>query len=268
MQVAEQYNLHLRGSPDNLDLNNKHIGDEGAKVLADALRTNTSVERLYLWNTGIGDDGAKALAAVLASNASLKDISLGGNRIGDEGGKALAAALRTNTTLRLLYLGNNRIRNEAKQAMAKMFADNYCLIMIDGFQSECGAVIERNKRIKAEREKEENQRAHQQEQPVTSAPHAASVEEVNIEEIKHQINRGTLIGKGAFGEGRYCFSCIQDTNTLNFGGGGAVFKISWRRLGVAVKVLQYHTGESALRELRNLAALRSPYLVFTLFYFD
>jgi len=267
MQVAERYNLHLHGSPDGLDLNNKHIGDEGAKVLADALRTNTSLERLYLWNTGIGDDGAKALAAVLASNTHLKDISLGGNRIGDEGGKALAAALRTNTTLQLFYLGNNRIGKEAKQAMAKMFADNYCLTLIDGFQSECGVIIERNKRIKAERDQAEkkNQRA-QQKQPAASAPHA--VEEVDIEEIKNQINSGTLIGKGAFGEGRYCFSCIQDTNTLNFGGGGAVFKISWRRLGVAVKVLQYHTGESALRELRNLAALRSPYLVFTLFYFD
>ena len=34
---------------------------------------------------------------------------------------------------------------------------------------------------------------------------------------------------------------------------------------MAVKVLRYHTGESALRELRNLAALRSPYLVKQLF---
>eukprot|EP00191_Tetraselmis_sp_GSL018_P010024 CAMPEP_0177617222 /NCGR_PEP_ID=MMETSP0419_2-20121207/24730_1 /TAXON_ID=582737 /ORGANISM="Tetraselmis sp., Strain GSL018" /LENGTH=94 /DNA_ID=CAMNT_0019115645 /DNA_START=504 /DNA_END=784 /DNA_ORIENTATION=+ len=65
------------------------IGDEGAKVLAEALN-NGALTELSLRGNGIGDEGAKALAAALWQNPALTELRLWGNIIGDEGAKALA----------------------------------------------------------------------------------------------------------------------------------------------------------------------------------
>ncbi len=49
---------------------NEEIGDEGAKALAEALKVNATVEKLFLDGCGIGDDGAAAFAEALRSNTS------------------------------------------------------------------------------------------------------------------------------------------------------------------------------------------------------
>ena len=72
---------------------NKEIGDEGAKALAEALKVNATVERLYLDGCGIGDDGAAALAEALRSNTSLTVLDLGGNGIGEQGKQLLREAV-------------------------------------------------------------------------------------------------------------------------------------------------------------------------------
>ena len=95
---------------------NKEIGDEGAKALAEALKVNATVETLSLVRCGIGDDGAAALAEALRSNTSLTRLDLCGNGIGDDGA-AFAGALRSNTTLRSLSLAETGISQQGKQLL-------------------------------------------------------------------------------------------------------------------------------------------------------
>ena len=72
---------------------NKEIGDEGAKALAEALKVNATVEELNLYDCGIGDDGAAAIAEALRSNTSLTYLGLYDNGIGEQGKQLLRDAV-------------------------------------------------------------------------------------------------------------------------------------------------------------------------------
>ena len=56
---------------------------------------------LYLGGNSIGDAGATQLADALRANTSVNKLFLGGNSIGDAGATQLADALRTNTSVAL-----------------------------------------------------------------------------------------------------------------------------------------------------------------------
>ena len=71
-----------------------NIGDEGAKAIAEALKVNEVVTKLWLNNNKIGDDGAKAIAEALKVNAVLNKLYLQYNsNMGDAGEKALRDAV-------------------------------------------------------------------------------------------------------------------------------------------------------------------------------
>ena len=108
----------------SLDLFRNGIGDDGAKALATALKTNTWLTSLELGFNSIGADGATALAAALKTNTWLTSLELESNRIGDEGANALAAALKTNTSLTLLNLGGNRIGDETNSTIHTLIIKN------------------------------------------------------------------------------------------------------------------------------------------------
>ena len=57
------------------------LGDSGACALAEALRTNRSVEKLFIEKNGIGPRGAGALAEALATSATLQGLYFGGNAL-------------------------------------------------------------------------------------------------------------------------------------------------------------------------------------------
>ena len=80
------------------------IKDGGAKAIAEALKTNKTLERLYLSVNLIGDEGVKALAKALETNKTLTELTLGAkegkNRITNEGLLAIAEALKSNQTLK------------------------------------------------------------------------------------------------------------------------------------------------------------------------
>ena len=69
----------------SLDLTWNNIGDDGAKLIADALKDNHSVETLYLMHNNIGIDGAKLIVDALKINHSLKILDFFGNKIGIDG---------------------------------------------------------------------------------------------------------------------------------------------------------------------------------------
>eukprot|EP00434_Breviolum_minutum_P016480 symbB.v1.2.014527.t1/scaffold1031.1/size143042/2 len=92
------------------------LGPEGAKVLAEALKENRTLERLNLAENKIclysdiclyRDKAAQVLAEALKENRTLKRLNLAGNHIGFPGVKVLQEALETNTTLEHLELAEN-----------------------------------------------------------------------------------------------------------------------------------------------------------------
>jgi len=110
-----------------VNLNNKSIGDEGAKALANALRTNSTVTVLNLGDNSIGDEGAKALSNALLTNSTLTELDLSDSSIEDEGAKALADVLLTNSTLTELNLSTNCIGAEGAKALANALLTNSTL---------------------------------------------------------------------------------------------------------------------------------------------
>ena len=101
-----------------IDLYNKGLTAHDATVVAEILKSNTSVREVNLdGNTEIGDEGSKALAEALKVNATVEVLHLGSCGIGDDGAAAFAAALRSNTSLTVLNLFGNGIGEQGKQLL-------------------------------------------------------------------------------------------------------------------------------------------------------
>jgi Ran GTPase-activating protein (RanGAP) involved in mRNA processing and transport len=73
------------------------IGDEGAKALAEALKTNETITTVNL-------SGVRVVCGVSWLRLTFHWMRLQGNPIGDEGAKALAEALKTNKSVTNIYL--------------------------------------------------------------------------------------------------------------------------------------------------------------------
>ena len=101
-----------------IELFDKGLTAHDATVVAEILKSNTSVTRVYLGgNKEIGDEGAKALAEALKVNATVEVLDLDGCGIGDDGAAAIAEALRSNTSLTVLYLSGNGIGEQGEQLL-------------------------------------------------------------------------------------------------------------------------------------------------------
>lgn len=95
---------------------NSVIGDEGAKILARALKGNQTLKILDLTGAGIGAEGAVALAAAL-SGSEVEELDLTLNSIGDKGAEALAAAL-PGSKVKSLWCTACQIGNKGAAAVA------------------------------------------------------------------------------------------------------------------------------------------------------
>lgn len=103
-----------------LDLTGIGRGDEGAILIATALKKNTSVRELCLRWSSIGIDGAVAVAASLHDgNRSLTGLDLFCNSIKDAGAAAVSVAIIANPAIRTLDLGWNSIGDSGAAAIAK-----------------------------------------------------------------------------------------------------------------------------------------------------
>jgi len=113
--ILEQYIAY------EINLGNRGLTAHDATVVAEILKSKTSVRKVTLWgNPEIGDEGAKALAEALMVNTTVKELLLSTCGIGDDGAAALAGALRSNTSLKTLYLqslDNNGISEQGKQLL-------------------------------------------------------------------------------------------------------------------------------------------------------
>ncbi|KAF9140378.1 hypothetical protein BGX30_006609, partial [Mortierella sp. GBA39] len=108
-----------------LDLGNNSIEYERVKALAEALKANSTLTTLYLRRNSIGDNGAKSLAEALKINSTLTTLDL--ERI-PTGAKALAEALKANLTLTTLNLEWNSIESDRAKALAEALMTNSTLV--------------------------------------------------------------------------------------------------------------------------------------------
>ena len=98
-----------------LDLDYNKCGVAGAKCLAAALETNTTLEKIYMEGNEVGPQGAAYLAAALEKNQTLNTMNLGHNGIGPTGAAALAASIHaSNGSLQWLNLSFNHLGKRGK----------------------------------------------------------------------------------------------------------------------------------------------------------
>jgi hypothetical protein len=119
-----------------LYFNCRAIGTDGVKAIAEMLKSNTSLTTLKFRYNEIGDDGAKAIAEALKSNTSLTTLNLHTNEIGVDGAKAIAEALKSNTSLTTLNLGGNRISVDGAKAIAEALKSNTSLTTLNLWYNE------------------------------------------------------------------------------------------------------------------------------------
>ncbi|KAL0239579.1 hypothetical protein GEMRC1_009687 [Eukaryota sp. GEM-RC1] len=115
----------------SIDLDSNHIGDEGARTLADALKVNTTVTIVNLASNSIGLEGARALEEALKVNTAVKNICLSYNSIGDDGTRALAQVLIDNNVVTIVNLSYNSIGDDGARALADALKVNTSVTSID-----------------------------------------------------------------------------------------------------------------------------------------
>jgi len=88
-----------------LNCKNNKIGTEGARMISEVLKSNSTLTELDLSYNEIGDEGARMISEGLESNSTLTKLYLGNNNIGAEGAKMVSERWNSNRTLKSLYLG-------------------------------------------------------------------------------------------------------------------------------------------------------------------
>ncbi|RNA15578.1 leucine rich repeat [Brachionus plicatilis] len=133
---------HWTGHLETLFLGANRIGDDGAKIVADILKTDSKLSRLNMTSSRIGPEGMKYLAQSMQSNSSLLLLDLGymkasmdvgelGNFIQDEGAEYLAEMVRKNKSLLSLNVNNNHMTRIGIMKIRDAVRDNDSLIQLE-----------------------------------------------------------------------------------------------------------------------------------------
>ena len=93
----------MRGELAKLDLDCCSIRADGAEIVADFLKHDETVKRVYLGFCKIGLRGVKVIAESLKHNQTVEYLNLYANPLGDEGAEALIEGLNYNVCIKQLY---------------------------------------------------------------------------------------------------------------------------------------------------------------------
>ena len=85
------------------------IDNEGIKLIAKSLQTDTDTKTLWLKRNPLNPEGIKYLGEMLKFNKSIECIDLHNTNVSDEGMQYLCEGLLENTTVKRLYLDANNI---------------------------------------------------------------------------------------------------------------------------------------------------------------
>ena len=127
--------LMLTHSLTSIDLSCNGLRD-GARRLADGLRSNMVVRSLNLASNDFGAFGAEHIARMLRSNAKLTELDLSDNRLTDDGRtwsgvRKLCDALWDHSSLCSLMLVDNRLEGDGALVMAGMLQANTTIEHLD-----------------------------------------------------------------------------------------------------------------------------------------
>jgi Ran GTPase-activating protein (RanGAP) involved in mRNA processing and transport len=112
-----------------LNLNYQGIGNRGAALLAQALRTNRTLVVLFLDGNDVSASGAKEIANALLHHPTLKQLYMSFNPIGDEGAQHISRSL-SGTKLKLLKLSDCKIGTFGATALAEALRDDPSLVKL------------------------------------------------------------------------------------------------------------------------------------------
>uniref|UniRef100_A0A7S4MPH1 Uncharacterized protein n=1 Tax=Odontella aurita TaxID=265563 RepID=A0A7S4MPH1_9STRA len=105
----------------DLSFSDTSLGDDGAEIIAESLRSIRMLRRLYLNKNRISNTGAEALFnKAIHLNTTLRVLELHSNQIGDDAAKSLARALYTCNSIENLDLSNNFIGDEGAAALSRV----------------------------------------------------------------------------------------------------------------------------------------------------
>jgi len=93
---------------------------EKYQIVLEGIRAN-KIESADLFDADLGDNGAVVIAEYLKSNNTLRQLKLVKNKISDEGGLAIVQALYHNNTLENLHLSQNLLTEKTIEAFVELF---------------------------------------------------------------------------------------------------------------------------------------------------
>ncbi|XP_006877048.1 PREDICTED: ribonuclease inhibitor [Chrysochloris asiatica] len=125
--------LRAKESLRELSLAGNELGDQGAKLLCEALREPACrLESLWVKSCGLTDACCQDFSTMLAQNRRLQELQLSNNKLGDLGVQLLCQGLgQPGTTLRALWLGDCEVTDSGCTTLASLLLSNHSLRELD-----------------------------------------------------------------------------------------------------------------------------------------
>jgi hypothetical protein len=115
--------IHYR----KLFLCDNRITQDGAALISQSLRCNTTLVELSLGDNSIGDEGVFFISASLKENCTLEILNLENNGISCKGIGYIVDAMLYNTVIQHLVLSQNPIEDVGAKALLRCIRDNSSL---------------------------------------------------------------------------------------------------------------------------------------------
>ena len=166
-----------------------------------AMNHSADEPEMHLYGNGITEAGATQLADALRTNSSLQTLLFVDNNVGEAGARQLADALRANTTLQHLYLCDNAVTDMGLMTLHDAIATDNCTletlrVMHLGWERSF-------KRLLAPAARSQRRRAAmawRRRRVLLLCLYAAGLYPAHAHEPQPQKKTGVLLGRGAFGD--------------------------------------------------------------------
>lgn len=123
-----------------LDLSSNLLGDDGVRLLADALIVNRTLREISIENCRVGPEGCAAIARALRANCSLRSLQLSRNAIGDDGFASVADGLRYNRSVTSLGANQCGVGNAGLYRLLEALDHNTTINTVKLCYNRIGAV--------------------------------------------------------------------------------------------------------------------------------
>jgi hypothetical protein len=109
-----------------LDLSRNRLQDDGARIVAKALKSNATIEELDLSSSDVADEGTLALAKMLTRHPTVSRLKLRKNALTDLSARALVIAAGQNRRIIMLDLAKNKGVSYSMQEAARLAVESNC----------------------------------------------------------------------------------------------------------------------------------------------